>query len=66
MNQRSYNLVTGLLFAVVGLVHAIRFAGSWPFIIGGLEIPKSASAIAVLATAYLALAAFRLNRPRPS
>jgi len=62
MRQRTFNLVTGTLFALVGLVHAIRFAGNWPFVIGGLEVPKWVSAVAVLATAYLALAAFRLNR----
>jgi hypothetical protein len=31
-------------------------------VIGGLEVSKWVSAVAVLATAYLALAAFRLNR----
>jgi hypothetical protein len=66
MNQRSYNLVTGLLFTVFALVHAIRFAGNWPFIIGGWEISRWVSAIAILAAAYLALAAFRLRRSAQS
>ncbi len=62
MRQRTFNLVTGTLFVLVGLGHAIRFAGNWPFVIGGWEVSKWASAVAVLVTAYLALAAFRLNR----
>lgn len=61
MNQRSYNLVTGLLFTILALVHAIRFAGNWPFIIGSWEVSRWASAILILAAAYLALAAFRLR-----
>ena len=66
MNQRTYNQLTGLLFAVFGLIHAVRFVAGWPFVIGAWEISKWASAIAILVAGFLALAAFRLNRSEAS
>ncbi len=62
MTQRMFNLVAGLLFVLFALVHAVRIAASSGFVVAGWSLPTWASAIAVLAGAYLALAAMRLNR----
>jgi hypothetical protein len=62
MSQRMFNLVAGLLFGLFALVHAVRIATSSGFVVAGWGLPTWASAIAVLAGAYLALAALRLNK----
>ena len=62
MSQRMFNLVAGLLFGLFALVHAVRIATSSGFMVAGWSLPTWASAIAILAGAYLALAAMRLNR----
>ncbi len=62
MSQRMFNLVAGLLFALLALVHAVRIATSSGFVVSGWSFPTWASVIAVLAGAYLALAALRLNK----
>ncbi len=62
MTQRTFNLVAGLLFGLFALVHGVRIAASSGFVVAGWPLPTWASAIAILAGAYLALAAMRLNK----
>ncbi len=62
MSQRMFNLVAGLLFGLLALVHAVRIPVGSEFVVAGWSLPTWASAIAVLAGAYLALAALRLNK----
>jgi hypothetical protein len=62
MNQRRFNLVAGLLFGLLALVHAVRIAAGSEFVAAGWSLPTWASAIAVLAGAYLALVGLRLNK----
>ena len=62
MSQRTFNLVAGLLFGLLALVHAVRIASGSGFVVAGWSLPTWTSAIAVLAGAYLALAALRLNK----
>jgi hypothetical protein len=62
MSQRMFNLVAGLLFGLLALVHAVRVAARSDFVMAGWPLPTWASVIAVLAGAYLAFAALRLNK----
>lgn len=62
MNQQRFNLVAGLLFGLLALVHAVRIAAGSEFVTAGWPLPTWASAIAVLAGAYLALVGLRLNK----
>lgn len=62
MSQRMFNLVAGLLFGLLALVHAVRIAARSEFVVAGQGLPTWASVIGVLAGAYLALAALRLNK----
>ncbi len=62
MRQRMFNLVAGLLFGLLALAHAVRIATGSEFAVVGWALPTWASVIAVLAGAYLALAALRLNK----
>ena len=62
MSQRMFNLVAGLLFGLFALVHAVRIATRSEFVVADWALPTWTSAIAVLAGAYLALAALRMNK----
>ncbi len=62
MSQRMFNLVAGLLFGLLALVHAVRIATSSGFMVAGWSLPTWTSAIAVLAGAFLAVVALRLNK----
>ena len=62
MSQRMFNLVAGLLFGLLALVHAVRIATSSGAMVAGWSLPTWTSAIAVLAGAFLAVVALRLNK----
>lgn len=62
MKQATYNQLTGLLFAVVALVHALRVLLGWNAMIGGWEVPTWLSIVAIIAAGYLAYTAFKLNK----
>ena len=40
MSTRPYLLVTGTLFGLIGLAHAVRAVLEWPFQIGILAVPR--------------------------
>ena len=60
LNLRNYLQITGVIFAVVALVHLIRvFMGS-TFVIMGNDVPVVGSIIGVVVGGYLAYNAFIL------
>ncbi|WP_013325042.1 hypothetical protein [Gloeothece verrucosa] len=61
MTQKSYLIVSGLIFALIGLLHLIRIIYHWPAIVGVWTVPLSMSFIAIIITAVLAVWAFRLT-----
>jgi hypothetical protein len=54
MTQKSYNLVTGVLFIVIGSLHLLRSIVGWDAVVGGVEIPLWISWVVVVLAAYLA------------
>jgi len=60
MSQRSYCLVSGVLWLVFAAAHGLRIAMRWSVFINGRHVPLRASAVAVVVGAYLAASAFRL------
>ena len=54
-----------VVFAVVALIQATRFALGWPVSVNGIEIPVWASAIAALIAAGLAVMLWREMRGPP-
>jgi len=58
--MRAYILITGVIFAIVALVHLLRLLLDWPAQVAGLAVPPWASWIAFLVAAALAIWAFSL------
>ena len=61
MGQRTYNIVTAVVFLIVAVLHLLRIILGWPARIGGLDIPLWASWLAILVTGGLAYCGFRLS-----
>ncbi len=62
MSQKTYYVVSGVLFAVIAVLHVLRFVFRWEAVIGGLSIPFWVSGFAILIFGYLAYTAFKLTK----
>jgi len=60
--MRAYILISGAVFGVVALVHAVRLLLDWPAQMAGWVVPMWVSWIAILAAGALCVWAFRLAR----
>ena len=58
--MRAYILITGVIFAIVALVHLLRLLLDWPVQVAGLAVPPWVSWIGFLAAGALAVWAFSL------
>jgi hypothetical protein len=61
MRWKTYFLLTGIIFALVALAHAVRIYMDWPVMIAGWSVPKSVSWIALIVAGGFALIAFRFT-----
>jgi TRAP-type C4-dicarboxylate transport system permease small subunit len=61
MNQRTYNIVTAVLFLIIAALHLLRIVFGWPARIGSLDIPLWVSWLALVITGGLAYFGFRLG-----
>ena len=61
MDQRTYNIVTAVVFLIVAALHLARVIFGWPARIGGLDIPLWASWLALIVSGGLAYFGFRLS-----
>lgn len=62
MNQKTFCLISGIIFLIVAVVHALRLVYGWQVIIGDWAMPTSISIIGLVVAGYLAFAAFRLRQ----
>jgi len=62
--SRSYCLTSGIVFILVALMHAWRFALDLPMQIGAWSVPRSLSGLAALGAAVLAVCLTTAPRPR--
>lgn len=62
MKAVNYCVVSAIFFALVCLAHLARIVGDYPVHVADYPVPMSASWIAVIATALLALWGFRAAR----
>jgi hypothetical protein len=62
MDQKTFSLIAGLIFAVVALFHMVRIFAEWNLIIGDWSVPKSVSWVALIIAGGLALLGLRLGR----
>jgi len=62
MNQRFFNLIAGLIFLVIAVLHLLRIVFGWSAVIGGWVVPQWVSWLAFLVAGYLAYEGLRLSR----
>ena len=62
--MRPYLLLSGVIFAVVALLHLLRLVYSWPAQLGAWTMPMGFSWIGLLAAGTLAAWAFSLSARR--
>ena len=62
MTQRTYSLVTSVLFFLIAILHALRLLRGWQVTIGAVVVPLWVSWIGLVITVYLAYQGFRLAR----
>ena len=55
MDQKTFSLIAGLIFAVVALFHLARIFEEWTVTIGDWSVPKSVSWVALVVAGGLAL-----------
>jgi uncharacterized membrane protein len=60
MTQRTFSLVTAVLFFLIGLLHAVRLLRGWQVTIEGAVVPIWISWIGLAIAVYLASQGFRL------
>ena len=60
MGQRTFNLVTGIIFAIVSVGHILRLYLGWPVIIGIWEAPSWLSVVGCLVGGALSYSGLRL------
>jgi len=56
--RNGYHVVSGLIFAVVAILQAVRAAKNWPVHVGEYDIPVMASWIATAVAGLLCIWAF--------
>lgn len=62
MNQKTYIVLTGLIFSVVMLMHAARMAFNWEVSIGGWAVPMWISWAGLCVSGLLAYTSVTLKK----
>ena len=62
MKQRGFNKLTGVIFAVIAVLHLLRVIYSWDAQIGTFAIPIWLSWIALVVSGFLSYTAFNLSK----
>jgi len=65
MDQRTFNLVAGMIFAIVTLLHIVRLYMGWPVVIDTWSAPAWLSWIGCVVGGILSYSGFRLYSNRP-
>jgi hypothetical protein len=61
MDEKTFSLVAGIIFAVVALLHLVRIFMDWTVIIGDWSVPKSVSWVALIVAGGLAILGVRFS-----
>jgi len=59
MGHRTFSMITGVLFALITLLHVCRLAFSWQVTVDSAVIPMWVSWIAIPVGAFLAYQSFK-------
>jgi hypothetical protein len=63
MGKQIYCLVSGVIFALVALLHLLRLLNAWAVQIGPFAVPTALSVFGLVFSALLSLWAFRASKP---
>lgn len=61
MNKNTYLSLTGVVFALIALLHLARIIYGWEAMIGGWAVPMGLSWLALVVAGYLSWNAFSLR-----
>lgn len=64
MTQRTFSLITAILFLLIALLHALRLLRGWQVTIGDIVVPVWVSWIGLAIAGYLGYQGFKLSRAR--
>ncbi len=62
MTEKLYLIISGVIFALVGLLHLLRILLQWPLLVGAWTVPLALSLVAIVVAVVLTFWAFRLSR----
>ena len=62
MNRKTYNLISGVVFAVVTILHVVRLYYGWTAVINGVIIPAWPSYVFIGVGGSLAFFGFKLSK----
>ncbi|MBZ5667589.1 MAG: hypothetical protein LAO30_23705 [Acidobacteriia bacterium] len=62
MTQRTFSLITAVLFFLIALLHAVRLLRGWQVTIEGAVVPTWISWTGLVIAAYLAYQGFLLSK----
>ncbi len=62
MDQKTFSLISGFIFVLIAILHVLRIVYAWDAVIGGWEVPKWISWVAIGVGVYLGYEGLRLSR----
>lgn len=62
MSRSTFLLTAGGIFSLVAVLHALKLLLGWDAVIGGWDVPRWLSWVALVLSGYLAYSAFNLKK----
>ena len=62
MREKLYLIISGVIFALIGLGHLFRIMFQWSAMVGTWTVPFGISIMAIMVAGVLSFWAFRLSR----
>jgi hypothetical protein len=62
MNQKTFDLIAGVLFFLIALGHLLRGIFGWTAVVAGFAVPVWWSWVAFVVVGYLAFVGLRVSR----
>jgi hypothetical protein len=59
MSKNTFSLLSGTIFVIVAVAHALRLVLKWPVSVASWQVPMWLSAVAFVIAAYLAYEGLR-------
>jgi uncharacterized membrane protein len=62
MNKNTFSTLSGLIFLIVAIAHALRLTFKWEVVVASWPVPMWISVVACVVAAYLAYEGFRMTK----